>query len=107
MNDGDILPAILFTGRFGSGKTETAINYARALVQGAAPGMEFEPADGQSGGPADEVVLVDLDIVTPYFRSREMAARLLEQGVRAMKSTTGHTSSPKSRPTCCWATCRC
>ena len=84
MNNGAVLPAILFTGRFGSGKTETAINYARALVQGSAPGIDFEPTDGQPGGLSEVVVLVDLDIVTPYFRSREMAARMAEQGVRVV-----------------------
>ncbi len=100
MNDGATLPAILFTGRFGSGKTETAISYARALVRGTAPGIEFEPTDGQSGDPSVEVVLVDLDIVTPYFRSREMAARMLEQGVRVVAPATvgQHLDTPAISP---------
>jgi DNA polymerase III delta prime subunit len=100
MNNGAVLPAILFTGRFGSGKTETAINYARALVQGSAPGIDFEPTDGQPGGLSEVVVLVDLDIVTPYFRSREMAARMAEQGVRVVApSIVGqHLDTPAITP---------
>jgi hypothetical protein len=100
MNDGAVLPAILFTGRFGSGKTETAISYARALVRGVAPGIEIEPTDGQPRGLSDAVVLVDLDIVTPYFRSREMAARMAEEGVRVVApSIVGqHLDTPAISP---------
>jgi hypothetical protein len=100
MNDGAVLPAILFTGRFGSGKTETAISYARALVRGLAPGIEIEPTDGQPRGLADGVVLVDLDIVTPYFRSREMAAKMAEEGVRVVApSIVGqHLDTPAITP---------
>jgi len=66
---------LLFTGRFGSGKTEVAINYALQLAL-ASPGR-----DGQSG-----VILIDLDIVTPYFRSREMSAGrgMAERGVEVV-----------------------
>jgi hypothetical protein len=84
MNKGATIPAILFTGRFGSGKTEAAINYACALVRGTAPGMHLELSGSRSADPSDGVVLIDLDIVTPYFRSREMAARMAEQGVRVV-----------------------
>jgi len=54
----------LFTGRFGSGKSEAAISYALDL-SGSQPG----------------VILIDLDIVTPYFRSRETQAALAQRGV--------------------------
>lgn len=54
----------IISGRFGSGKTEIAINYARRLAQ------EREP-----------VALVDLDLVTPYFRTREMEEVLAPAGV--------------------------
>jgi len=100
MNDGAVPPAILFTGRFGSGKTETAISYARALVRGVAPGIEGEPTDGPPRGLSDDVVLVDLDIVTPYFRSREVAARMAEEGVRVVApSIVGqHLDTPAISP---------
>ncbi len=58
----------IFVGRFGSGKTEVAINYALSLVQGIKA--------GSSG-----VVLIDLDIVTPYFRTRETAKAMRNRGV--------------------------
>ncbi|HSJ52299.1 MAG TPA: hypothetical protein VLC52_01015 [Anaerolineae bacterium] len=88
----------VFAGRFGSGKSEVALNYALALATGQAPDAEdyrlFPTGDrghqapaGGVAGPGREdsrVVLVDLDIVTPYFRSREMAARMREHGVRVV-----------------------
>lgn len=53
---------ILFTGHFGSGKTEIAINYALKTAE--------------SG---KKTILVDLDIVNPFFRSTE-AKEILEAG---------------------------
>ncbi len=54
----------MFLGHFGSGKTEVAIGYAMKLV-----------AEGQ------HPLLLDLDVVTPYFRSRDPRQRLAELGV--------------------------
>lgn len=53
----------LFLGNYGSGKTEVAVNFALHLAQ--AP-------------PPLQVTLVDLDLVNPYFRSRE-AREVLER----------------------------
>lgn len=50
-------------GRFGSGKTEIAINHALALARETRP------------------YLIDLDLVTPYFRSRDKALALERQGI--------------------------
>ncbi len=61
----------IFTGRFGSGKTEAAINFVLTLADGAAP-----------------PILVDLDIVTPYFRSREMVERMAQRGVEVVTPAT-------------------
>ncbi|MDJ0842114.1 MAG: cobalamin biosynthesis protein CbiA [Acidobacteriota bacterium] len=58
----DLEGVVMITGSFGSGKTEVSVNLALQL---AALGRQ--------------VHLVDLDIVNPYFRSRE-AQRLLEAG---------------------------
>lgn len=44
----------IFTGGYGSGKTEIAVNYALKLAD-----------------TGKKVAIVDLDIVNPYFRSRE------------------------------------
>lgn len=45
----------IFTGHYGSGKTEIALNYALHV-----------------NTPAMQTVLVDLDFINPYFRSREV-----------------------------------
>jgi hypothetical protein len=52
-------------GAYGSGKTEIAVNYALALA-----------AAGES------VRIADLDIINPYFRSREAREELESCGVR-------------------------
>ncbi|NIV33508.1 MAG: hypothetical protein GWN58_29885, partial [Anaerolineae bacterium] len=96
----DILPSVdteIFTGRFGSGKSETAINYALSLAQQAPQRAEPRVHAGQQSARA---ILIDLDIVTPYFRSRETADRLLEQGVRVIApSIIGqHLDTPAITP---------
>lgn len=54
----------IFSGGFGSGKSEIALNYVRALKK--------ETAD---------VVLADLDLVNPYFASRDRLAMLEAEGI--------------------------
>lgn len=69
----------VFTGRFGSGKTEVSINYALSL------------AEGQPASERTTVLLIDLDVVTPYFRSREAAEKIEAFGVRVVSpSIVGH-----------------
>jgi len=89
---------IIFAGRFGSGKTETALNYALALAHDAAPGTvrALNPEHPFS----NPVILIDLDIVTPYFRSREMAERLNGDGVQVIApSLIGqHLDTPAITP---------
>ena len=58
---------ILFTGHFGSGKTEIAVNYA---VKCALSGHK--------------TVLVDLDIVNPFFRSAELRDQLEMRGIKVI-----------------------
>ena len=57
----------LFCGHYGSGKTNLAVNYALAL---SARGLE--------------VSLADLDIVNPYFRSKDSSAVLEDAGVKVI-----------------------
>lgn len=57
----------LFIGNFGSGKTEAAVNFAITLRQ-----RRLKEA----------VTLVDLDLVNPYFRSREPRDYLEKHDVR-------------------------
>lgn len=59
---------IIIVGGFGSGKSEISVNLARRLAaEGSKP-----------------VSLADLDIVNPYFRSREAAKRLSSFGVQML-----------------------
>lgn len=62
------LPRItIFTGLFGTGKTEIAINYALSLA-----------------ARDEAVTLTDMDVVTAYFRSREVAERLEKKGIEVV-----------------------
>ena len=54
----------LFAGHYGSGKTNIAVNYALLLA-----------------GEGKPVVIGDLDIVNPYFRTKDSAKVLEEAGV--------------------------
>ena len=54
----------LFAGHYGSGKTNIAVNYALHLA-----------AEGK------KVCIADLDIVNPYFRTKDSAAALENAGV--------------------------
>ena len=60
----------IVTGHYGTGKTEFAVNLALALAE-----------EGLS------VMLADLDIVNPYFRSRERRNLLEDAGVRLISSS--------------------
>lgn len=60
-------PITIFTGNLGSGKTEIAINYALKLLQ-----------QGQ------QVSLVDLDIINPYFRTRLAQQSLSQKGLEVI-----------------------
>ncbi len=61
----------IFSGRFGSGKTEISLNYAVWLAD----------QQGEGGGSP---LLIDLDIVTPYFRTRERVAVMKARGVEVV-----------------------
>lgn len=62
----------ILIGAFGSGKTELAVNYALKLR-----------------GEGVKVGLVDLDIVNPFFRSRELKSLLQSKGVDLVSSHEG------------------
>lgn len=59
----------VFTGHYGSGKTEISINYVL-----------------MSKNNYQETALVDLDFVNPYFRSREARDFLQGDGIRVIAS---------------------
>ena len=57
----------IFTGHFGSGKTETALNYAIEI-----------------SGRYSKTTVVDLDIVNPYFRTRIVRDFLEKNGIKVV-----------------------
>jgi hypothetical protein len=64
-----------FLGNFGSGKTEVAVNFAMQL--GLAAQKDDDPFEGK-------VRVIDLDIINPYFRSREAVEPLTLAGVEVV-----------------------
>ena len=65
----------LFCGHYGSGKTNIALNYALHLRQGG-----------------EAVTVADLDIVNPYFRTKDSRAELERAGIRLICSDYANTN---------------
>jgi len=59
---------IIIAGNYGSGKTEVCVNFAKHLRKLG----------------VDNIKLVDLDIVNPYFRSREAREDLEKNGIKVL-----------------------
>jgi len=89
---------VIFAGRFGGGKSEVAINYTLFLARHAPGVSQLQP--GSEENQPTSVILIDLDIVTPYFRSREAAGKLLDLGVKVIApSVIGqHLDTPAITP---------
>ena len=66
----------IVTGHYGTGKTEFSVNLALALAR-----------------EHPDVTLADLDIVNPYFRSRERKALLAQHGVTLISSSQACTDA--------------
>lgn len=64
-------------GHYGSGKTEFSVSLAMRLAT-------------EGYGPYRRLALCDLDIINPYFRSRERGAMLEAAGVHVYGSAYGH-----------------
>ena len=65
----------LFAGHYGSGKTNIAVNYALHLA-----------------GEGKKVCIADLDIVNPYFRTKDSAKVLAEAGVELISPQFANTN---------------
>ncbi len=65
----------LFAGHYGSGKTNLALNWAYALRREGLP-----------------VTVADLDIVNPYFRTKDAAAELERAGIGLISSRYANTN---------------
>ena len=59
----------IVVGNYGSGKTETAVNFALALAS-----------------RGDKTAIVDFDIVNPYFRTTDAKDILTQRGIRVVSS---------------------
>ncbi len=62
---------IIIVGGYGSGKSEVSVNLARHIAL----------------SQSEKVFIADLDIVNPYFRSREAAERLSKLGIQPINPT--------------------
>jgi hypothetical protein len=69
----------IFTGHFGSGKTEISINYAVKLAK-----------------QNKSTCLVDLDIVNPYFSVREVREKMESLGIRVVAPSIEITTAELS-----------
>ena len=65
----------LFAGHYGSGKTNIAVNYAMKLA-----------------GEGKQVCIADLDIVNPYFRTKDSAKELEAAGVQLISPQFANTN---------------
>ena len=65
----------LFAGHYGSGKTNIAVNYALKLKE-----------EGK------EVRIADLDIVNPYFRTKDSASELAAAGIELISPAFANTN---------------
>ena len=65
----------LFAGHYGSGKTNIAVNYAMLLAD-----------EGK------KVCIADLDIVNPYFRTKDSESELTEKGITLISSHYANTN---------------
>ncbi len=75
MNVQSMKRVTLLAGHYGSGKTNIAVNLALALRK-----------------TRDRVTIADLDIVNPYFRTKDSADALREAGVSLISSPYANTN---------------
>lgn len=73
----------IFTGHFGSGKTEVALNFAK-----------------KSANEGKKVTIIDLDIVNPYFRTADAKKILEENSIKLIASefATSNLDMPTVAP---------
>lgn len=69
MDSRNLKRVTIFAGHYGSGKTNVAINYALNIKE-----------------TGSNVSIADLDIVNPYFRTKDSEAMLNQKGIRLISS---------------------
>jgi Mrp family chromosome partitioning ATPase len=76
INNNQNIELTIIVGHYGSGKTEFSVNYAMYM---------------QKHGK--KVAIADLDIINPYFRTREITDELEKEGIRVISSVLGNKAS--------------
>ena len=66
---------VIFTGHFGSGKTEVSVNYALQAV-----------------GKGKKTAIIDLDIVNPFFRTADARNTLEAEGIKVITPIYANTN---------------
>ena len=75
MDNGNLKRITIFAGHYGSGKTNIAVNYAISVAK-----------------RKRSVAIADLDIVNPYFRTKDSEKVLSENGIRLISSPYAGTN---------------
>ena len=75
MDNGNLKRITIFAGHYGSGKTNAAVNYALHIAAGGR-----------------RTAIADLDIVNPYFRTKDSAEVLAQHGIRLISSPYANTN---------------
>lgn len=75
MDSRDLKKITIFAGHYGSGKTNVAVNYALEIAR-----------------LGHRVAIADLDIVNPYFRTKDSEKILSENGIRLISSPYANTN---------------
>lgn len=65
----------VFCGHYGSGKTSAAVSFAEALAE-----------------KGEKVCIADIDIVNPYFRTKDYSEEFAEKGIRLIVSDYANTN---------------
>lgn len=70
----------IVTGYYGSGKTEFVVNLAMELA------LRHSGLDAESPIQSPSITIADLDVINPFFRSRERERELAPLGIEIMGS---------------------
>ena len=74
----------IVTGHYGSGKTEFSVSLSLLLATQLEVCQKNRPPDTemcQKNRPPDTLAVIDLDVINPYFRSREQRELLEKSGI--------------------------
>ena len=90
-------PLTIITGHYGSGKTNLALNIARDIARSNKPDLKNtsaanKPATEAAFAAGKKVILVDLDIVNPYFRTSDYQAELAAQNITVVSPNFAGTT---------------